>query len=63
MKYSILYKDALGVTGRSEFIPFDVDAEAAAYARAALPQNALIEVWKGDGLVVRLERGGAGQVA
>lgn len=56
MNYSIRYKDAKGITIRSEFLPFGADGEASAYARSALPKNELIEVWHGDGLVVRLER-------
>ncbi len=60
MKYSISYKDASGVTLRSEYLDFDADEEASAFARKDASQNALIEVWKGNHLLVRLEQAGKG---
>ena len=56
MKYSINYKNASGVTDHTEFLAFDGDDEASAHARKDLPQHALIEVWKGDQLLERLEQ-------
>lgn len=56
MKYSISYKDAAGITTRSECLQFDTDEDASAFAKQDLPKNALIEVWKGDKLLVRLEQ-------
>jgi hypothetical protein len=55
MKYSISYKDAAGITTRSECLQFDADEDASAFAKQDLSKNALIEVWKDDHLVVRLE--------
>lgn len=56
MNYSISYKDAAGITLRSECLPFGGDEEASAFARKDLSKTALIEVWKGEHLVVRLEQ-------
>jgi hypothetical protein len=60
MNYSIRYKDALGITARSEFLPFDADADASGYAKETMAKNAMVEVWKGDALVLRLERAAPG---
>lgn len=54
MNYSIQYKDARGITARSEFLPFDTDADALAYGRNGAAKEAIVEVWKGDHLLVRL---------
>lgn len=54
MKYSISYKSAQGITDRSEFLPFDSDAEACAYAAEEGRKSPIVEVWKGDNLLVRL---------
>ena len=54
MNYSIRYKDAKGITNRSEFLPFATDGEAKHYANTELPKNSMIEVWKNDDLLVRL---------
>lgn len=54
MKYSIQYKCARGLTSRSEFLPFETDAIAIAYGREGSARTAIVEVWKGDHLVVRL---------
>jgi hypothetical protein len=59
MNYSICYQDTKGVTKRSEFLPFDQDYDAVAYAHTALAKNALVEVWKGDALVSRMDGAGA----
>ena len=56
MNYSISYKDAAGITLRSEFLEFDADEAASAFAKRDLAQSALIEVWKGDHLLIRLEQ-------
>jgi len=52
--YSIQYKNARGQTARSESLAFASDAEAVIHGRATSGANAIIEVWKGDRLVVRL---------
>ena len=54
MNYSIRYKDAKGITSRSEFLPFDTDGAARTYAADELPSSPMIEVWKGDDLLARL---------
>jgi len=54
MNYSIRYKDAKGITSRSEFLPFATDGAAETYAAEELPSSPKIEVWKGDDLLVRL---------
>ena len=54
MKYSIQYKNAGGLTGRTEFLPFETDAAAEAYGREGSLGDAIVEVWQGDHLVVRL---------
>ena len=40
MNYSVCFKDARGITERSEVTPFPSDTEALSYARAELPGNA-----------------------
>lgn len=55
MNYSIRYKSAKGITTWSEFLPFATDGEAKTYATGALPGSTMIEVWKGDDLLVRLQ--------
>ncbi|HVV32011.1 MAG TPA: hypothetical protein VHC73_02190 [Vitreimonas sp.] len=60
MKYSISYKDAAGITTRSECLPFDTDEDASAFVKQDLSKTALIEVWKGDHLLVRLEQAAKG---
>lgn len=54
MTYSIHYKNARGVAARSETLSFASDAEAVIHGRARSGAHAVIEVWKGDWLVVRL---------
>lgn len=61
MKYSVCFKDARGITERSEVTPFPSDADALSYARAELSKNAIVEVWKGDNLLARLFRDHAEQ--
>ena len=56
VNYSIRYKDAKGITSRSEFLPFATDGEAKTYASDELPSSAMIEIWKGDDLLVRIQR-------
>lgn len=63
MNYSISYKDAAGITLRSEHIAFAGDEEASLHAKNDLATNALIEVWKGDQLVARLEQSRKGALA
>lgn len=58
MNYSIRYKDAKGITSRSEFLPFATDGEAQSYATVELPNCGTVEVWKGDDLLVRLQGDG-----
>lgn len=54
LNYSIQYKNARGLTSRSEFLPFATDLEAIDHGRAGSGREAIVEVWKGDHLVVRL---------
>ncbi len=61
MNYSIWYKDASGVTQRSDCIRFDSDDDAARRAGSELHGNAIIEVWKGDHLLTRLFRDNPGE--
>lgn len=56
MNYSIRYKDAMGITIRTEFLPFGDDEQASGYARDHAGKTAMVEVWKADALVVRLDR-------
>lgn len=54
MNYSIAYKNRKGLTQRSEFLPFDDDAAAIAHGKLDTGANPIVEVWKGDALLVRL---------
>lgn len=54
MNYSIQYKNARGITARSEFLPFATDADAMEHGREGSGRDAIVEVWKGDHLLVRL---------
>lgn len=56
MNYLVKYLDAQGLTERSEFSPFDNDADASAHAAIELPRHFIVEVWKGDALVSRTFR-------
>ena len=56
MNYSICFLDDMGRALRSEFEAFDCDDAALAYARAGVPDNDIVEVWKGEGLLARLFR-------
>lgn len=53
MNYSVKYLNASGITERSEFLPFDSDADANAHAQIELPHHFIVEVWKGNALVRR----------
>ncbi len=54
--YSLRYMDRLGRSGPSDFMKFADDASATKYARTGLASNAVVEVWKGSVLVIRLEQ-------
>lgn len=54
MNYSVQYKNARGITARSEFLPFETDEAAVEYGRDSSSQNAIVEVWKSGTLVARL---------
>lgn len=54
MNYAIHYKNARGVTARSELLPFATDLDAMDHGRAGSGRCAIVEVWKGDHLLVRL---------
>lgn len=56
MRYSICFKDRLGVTESSEFTAFGDDAEAMNYAYVRRAGSAIVEVWKGDDLLTRVFR-------
>jgi hypothetical protein len=53
MNYSVKYLNASGITERSEFLPFDSDAEAHSHAQLELPRHAFVEIWKADALLSR----------
>lgn len=53
MQYSIRYLNVRGITERSEFLPFETDADAQAYAATGLPRHAIVEVWKADSVLTR----------
>lgn len=53
MNYSVKYLNDSGITERSEFLPFDSDADASAHAQIELPRHFIVEVWKGDVLIRR----------
>lgn len=56
MNYALKYLNKSGITERSEFLPFDTDAEANAHARIELPRHFIVEVWKADALLTRTFR-------
>lgn len=56
MNYSGIYMNKGGITERSEFLPFDTDAEANAHARIELPRHFIVEVWKARALLTRTFR-------
>ena len=55
MHYSICFKNRVGHTQRSEFTRFKTDDDAIGYGRKSSREMAIVEVWKGDHLLVRLE--------
>ena len=57
LKYSISHKNEAGVTLHSEWLAFKVDSDALAYTKESAAEDALTEVWKGDHLLARFERG------
>lgn len=54
--YSFRYMDRLGRSGPSDFMKFADDGSATQFGRAGLARNAVVEVWKGSLLLVRLEQ-------
>jgi hypothetical protein len=54
LNYSIQYKNARGVTSRSEVLPFETDFAAMDHGRASSLRDAIVEIWRGDHLVARL---------
>ena len=55
MHYSICFKNGAGHTQRSEYTRFKTDSDAIVYGRKSSRETAIVEVWKGDHLLVRLE--------
>lgn len=55
MHYSICFKNDAGHTQRSEFTRYKTDDDAIGYGRKSRREASIIEVWKGDHLLVRLE--------
>ncbi len=53
--YSFRYMDRLGRSGPSDFLKFADDGSATQFARAGLAGNAVVEVWRGNVLVIRLD--------
>jgi hypothetical protein len=62
MHYSICFKNDAGHTQRSEFTRFKTDDDAISYGRKGRREAPIIEVWKGDHLLVRLETAAAPSV-
>ena len=56
MKYPISFRAGDGVTVRSEVMLFQSDEEALAYGKAEASKSAIVEVWKGDDLLIRLDQ-------
>jgi hypothetical protein len=56
MHYSISFKNRAGHTQRSEFTRFKTDDDAIGYGRKSSRETAIVEVWKGNHLLARLER-------
>jgi hypothetical protein len=56
MNYLVKYISKGGITERSEFLPFDCDADANAHAQLELPRHFSVEVWKADALLARTFR-------
>lgn len=61
--YSIRYLDLLQRQQASDFKPFKDDSAATEFARLGLVQNAVVEVWKNNELVIRLHRPPAAESA
>jgi hypothetical protein len=59
--YSIRYLDLLQRQQASDFKPFKDDSAATEFARLGLVQNAVVEVWKNNELVIRLHRAPAAE--
>lgn len=53
--YSFRYMDRLGRSGPSDFLKFADDGGATQFARGGLAMNAVVEVWRGNVLVIRLD--------
>jgi hypothetical protein len=56
MNYLVKYISKGGITERSEFLPFETDAEANKHAQLELPRHFIVEVWKADALLTRTLR-------
>jgi hypothetical protein len=61
MHYAISYKNSAGQTQYSEFTPFDTDDAAIAHGERGSHDNPIVEVWKGNHLLIRLEQGITGE--
>lgn len=59
MHYAIAYKNGAGQTQRSEFMPFKTDDDAISFGRRGALNSPIVEIWKGDDLLVRLVEGEA----
>lgn len=57
MFYSICFKNDRGHIQRSEYTRFKTDDDAMIYGRKSTRETAIVEVWKGDHLLVRLDGG------
>ncbi len=53
--YSVRYMDEFGRSSPSDFLKFKDDGSATQFARAGLAGNAVVEVWRGNMLIVRLD--------
>lgn len=56
MNYSIRYLNERGITERSEFLPFETDADAGDHAQGDKGRHFIVEIWKGDSLLTRTFR-------
>ena len=57
MHYSICFKNDRGLTQRSEYTRIKTDNDAIVYGRKSTADAAIVEVWRGNDLLIRLEDG------
>jgi hypothetical protein len=55
MHYAVCYRNGAGHIQRSEYTRFKTDADALSYGRRGCREAAVVEVWKGNDLLARLQ--------